>query len=274
MVNVTIAIRRLTDARASASHKAVLYSLAAHCGREDEPSAIRASVEQIASGAGASRATVLRVLVDLEAWGLVVRIRTSRREANVYDLTPVLGAAESSHGATTERSHVATTERSQGETSHGETPPSEWSQTDARVVSNPGPSGLTVRPSEISSEISSEREEVDAAPHVVNLEPGMEIPKTLLDDFETHRVNYAATTLDPSKEWIALVAWSLTGDPTRKREPRASYPWSALRATWRNWLVKGENNAARRRENDRRFAGRSLKQPAAPDEFAPWRKGA
>lgn len=142
-------IRDLADERIRPPSKAVLYAIVAFA--EQRGLVMRPSLDQIARGAGTSRATAIRVVADLETWGYLVRDRSGgRRQTVSYQLT----LPEQSQAATAQRSHAASAERlqaetpqtSHGATSHGAT--AQESHAATRVVAIDGPSGLTLRPSE------------------------------------------------------------------------------------------------------------------------------
>lgn len=197
------AIRRLTvrpdGVKLGAAQKSVLYALAAHQEKRAGVLVIAPSAEQVARAAGVSRSTALRVLDALVSSGLISRGRRSLRQPFAYDLSEVLrrARAEQSHGATSEKSAGATSDESRPETSewsrpetsHRETSHAETSHRDSRVVSPCNASGLTVRPSDDLSLMTSPEGETRAR----------EIPTSSGDRSPGHAVTSPRSSRDPGR---------------------------------------------------------------------------
>lgn len=198
------------DVGAGSAHKAVLLSILLY---RERSGLIRPSIDQIARGAGVHRATVLRVLPELEAAGLIRRRHRGGRRPSEFEVFTT-GARD----ATGERSRL-----------HG-APAAEDARDESQLhgardaVACGRRSGRTVRPSEdLSEDLSEDQRDTRA----VSLASATMMPLGWLEEASKARPDLAHEQI--AKSWKKFAA-------AKSARPYAS--WHAVHVFWLDWLER------------------------------------
>lgn len=257
-LTVLWSIRDLVDPRVLVSHKAILFTLAALRERRGGVFVIRASVAQIAAGAGVARATATRILGQLVAWGFVARVPGNHHEVTEYTL-----AALDGRPSETPRAEVP-------ETPHAEAPRANEAPHLRQGDTSPAPlRHLTVRPHSISEDHTEDRERSESAhastrenePEKITI--GSPMPAWAVTAFETVEAP-SGIRFDRPRVWGRYVA--IRCDDSRAKRP-ISY------ADFSGWLWSEKPKAETERDRAR-TSGRPngpARQPPNDDADAPWR---